>query len=123
MTVYIDTNYRCHPAPAQGLRAVETEFFEGKCPVFIEGYRFVPQGEVWRRGDGMAFHGPMLAPVRDCDLLTAAQQIYEALSPEINELRERLQRLRDCIDGLATVPSLEQLKDFLLAIREIMEDD
>lgn len=123
MTVYIDKNYLCHPAPAEGRTAVELEYFDGKCPLFIEGYRYVPPGENWKRSDGVEFRGPMLAPARDCSLLSAAQQLYDELSPELTELRQKLQRLQDCLDGLASYPGLEQLQDFLLIIREMMEDD
>ena len=65
----------------------------------------------------------MIAPAEDSRLLIACQQLYEAMEPELSELRARLQNLRDCLDGLATIPSLEQLQDFLLSIRELMEED
>lgn len=123
MTVYIDPDYRCHPAPAKGLRAVETDFFDGKCEPFIRGYRLVPDGEVWRRADGRLFPGPMICPAENGGRLSALQQFFESMAPELYELKEKLQRLHDCMDGLATVPSLEQLQDFMLMIREIMEED
>ena len=56
MTIYIDSEYKCHVKKPDGIfREVETEFFNGKCGAYIEGYRFVPAGEAWTRVDGMIF--------------------------------------------------------------------
>lgn len=123
MTVYIDKDYKCHAEAGEGLRAFEVPFFEGKCGRFIKGCRYVPGGETWLRSDGVEFAGEMLAPAEDLGPLTAAQQLYEEMYPELAELREKLQRLQDCLDGLASYPGLEQLQDFLLIIREVMEDE
>ena len=49
MTIYIDDDYKCHVSNADGRRAVETNFFNGKCTEWIESYRFVPEGETWMR--------------------------------------------------------------------------
>lgn len=77
MTIYIDTDYKCHTAPGIGLTAVETDAFTGKCPAYIHGYRFVPDGSTWVRSDGSVFHGEMVAPWRPWDELDAAQREYE----------------------------------------------
>ena len=77
MTIYIDNDYKCHTSPADGLTAVETDAFDGKCRQFIEGYRFVPAGESWTREDGQVFHGEMVAPWRDYSLLAELQAIYD----------------------------------------------
>lgn len=77
MTIYIDNEYKCHTSPADGLTAIETDAFEGKCARFIEGYRFVPAGQTWVREDGQAFVGEMIAPWRDYGLLAEFQEIYE----------------------------------------------
>ena len=77
MTIYIDRDYKCHTAPSVGLTAVETDTFDGKCRQFIEGYRFVPDGESWTREDGQVFHGEMVAPWRDYELLVELQSVYE----------------------------------------------
>lgn len=37
-TIYIDSDYRCHPVNDGTMTAVETDFFNGKCDTFIEGY-------------------------------------------------------------------------------------
>lgn len=77
MTIYIDNDYKCHTSPGEGLTAVETDAFEGKCRQFIEGYRFVPVGETWTREDGQVFEGEMIAPWRNYELLVEFQTIYE----------------------------------------------
>lgn len=77
MTIYIDTDYKCHTAPGIGLTAVETDAFTGKCTAYIEGYRFVPDGSTWTRSDGVVFRGEMVAPWKPWDELDAAQREYE----------------------------------------------
>lgn len=77
MTIYIDTDYKCHTAPGPGLTAVDTTAFDGKCTAYIEGYRFVPNGSTWVRSDGVIFQGEMVAPWKPWDELDAAQREYE----------------------------------------------
>ena len=77
MTIYIDNDYKCHVSPADGLTAVETDAFDGKCRQFIEGYRFVPVGETWIREDGQVFRGEMVAPWRPYEILAELQVVYE----------------------------------------------
>lgn len=77
MTIYIDSDFKCHAATADGLTAVETEAFAGKCPAYIEGYRFIPEGEVWVRADGVRFSGEMAAPWKPWRELDAMQRAYE----------------------------------------------
>lgn len=36
----------------------------GREKAYIEGYRYVPDGEVWTRSDGVAFRGLMVAPAK-----------------------------------------------------------
>ena len=77
MKIYIDNDYKCHVTDDGSMPAVETEFFDGKCDEFIEGYRFVPAGESWTRSDGEVFEGEMIAPWKDYSELDAAQREYE----------------------------------------------
>lgn len=77
MTIYIDRDYKCHTSPADGLIAVETDAFDGKCRQCIEGYRFVPAGKSWEREGGEVFTGEMIAPWRDYSLLAELQTLYE----------------------------------------------
>ena len=77
MTIYIDSDCKCHTSPADGLTAVETDAFEDKCRKYIEGYRFVPAGQNWNREDGAVFTGEMVAPWRDYAILAEIQGVYE----------------------------------------------
>lgn len=62
-TVYIDSKYRCHVSDDGTMTAVETDFFDGKCDAFVEGYRCIPGG--------------MTAPWKPYSELAAAQRQYE----------------------------------------------
>lgn len=75
--IYLDSEFKCHASNDGTMTSVETDFFDGKCDTFIEGYRFVPAGESWTRSDGEVFHGEMVAPWKDYAELDAAQRSYE----------------------------------------------
>lgn len=77
MTIYIDSDYKCHASPGDGLTAVETDAFDGKCRQHIEGYRFVPSGQSWTREDGQVFSGEMITPWRPYEILAELQALYE----------------------------------------------
>lgn len=76
MTIYIDSDYKCYVSAAEGRRAIETGFFDGKCPEWIESYRFVPEGETWTREDGEVFKGEMVTPWKDLSEAYMAQTAY-----------------------------------------------
>ena len=76
-TIYIDSEFKCHVTNDGTMTAVETDAFDGKCVAYIEGYRFVPDGETWTRSDGAVFHGEMIAPWQDYAELDNAQREYE----------------------------------------------
>ena len=76
MTIYIDSDYKCYVSAAEGRRAVETDAFNGKCPEWIESFRFVPADETWTREDGEEFRGEMAAPWKDLSEAYAAQAAY-----------------------------------------------
>ena len=94
MTIYIDSDFKCHTENNGTMIAVESEFFKGKCETFINGYRFVPAGESWTRNDGMVFEGIMIAPWKDCAELAAAQREYER-----QELANAQEVLRILLEG------------------------
>lgn len=77
MTIYIDSDYKCHTTTADGLTAVETDVFDGMCAAYIEGYRFVPAGASWTRPDGVVFQGEMVSPWKPWRELDSAQRAYE----------------------------------------------
>ena len=76
MTIYIDSDYKCYVSAAEGRRAIETNEFDGKCPEWIESFRFVPADETWTRGDGEVFNSEMAAPWKDLGEAYAAQTAY-----------------------------------------------
>lgn len=87
MKIYIDNECHCHTTnPDNTFREIETDFFDGKCDAFIEGYIFIPEGESRTRSDGVVFHGEMIAPWKDYDELDNAQREYEkALLADLQE--------------------------------------
>ena len=78
MKIYLDSDFRCHLTDDGTMKEAETDFFDGKCAAFIEGYRFVPAGETWTRSDGVVFHGEMITSAEDYARLEKAQRQYEA---------------------------------------------
>lgn len=76
--IYIDTEFKCHTTNPDGVfREIETDAFEGMCDEAVEGFRFVPKGESWTRGDGTVFFGEMASAWKDYSELDAAQREYE----------------------------------------------
>ena len=97
MKIYIDSDYKCHVADSGTMTVIETDFFDGMCKEFIEGYRFVPSGERWTRADGEVFEGEMIAPWMDYAVLDAAQRAYER--EQLEDMREALRVLGVTVDG------------------------
>lgn len=75
--IYIDSEFKCHTVSAEGLTAIETDAFDGKCNTYIEGYRYIPSGQTWTRSDGVIFAGEMVTPWKPWNELDAAQREYE----------------------------------------------
>lgn len=90
MTIYIDRDFKCYTESAAGRTAVETDAFAGKCRQYIEGYRFVPSGQIWKREDGQVFRGEMIAPWRDYTILVEFQALYEEEQARQAEAQEAL---------------------------------
>lgn len=90
MTIYIDRDFKCYTESAAGRTAVETGAFAGKCRQYIEGYRFVPSGQIWTREDGQVFRGEMIAPWRDYAILAEFQALYEEEQAKQVEAQEAL---------------------------------
>lgn len=77
MKICIDSDYKCHTTNDGTMREFEVPYFDGKCIEFIEGYRYVPKGETWKREDGEVFTGPTFSPWEDSRELVKAQMQYE----------------------------------------------
>lgn len=93
MTIYIDTDFKCHLDNDGTMATVETNAFDGKCVTYIEGYRFVPQGDIWTRADGKTFRGEMIAPWVDWHILDTAQCEYDALKAQADDMAAALELL------------------------------
>ena len=83
-TIFVDAVYRCHITGDGAETAVETEFFDGKCDAFVEGY-------CYDTSKGY----PQIYPWKPLEELDALQRAYEqALRAEyetlINELYEQV---------------------------------
>jgi hypothetical protein len=87
-TIYLDSDFKCHVTADGTMTAIETDFFDGKCDTFVEGYRFVPNGEAWTRPDGDVFYGEMIAPWKSYDELAGAQAQYERDMEELQKSYE-----------------------------------
>jgi len=96
-TIYLDSDFRCHLTDTGGLRSVETDAFDGKCNNFIEGYRFIPDGESWTRQDGAVFHGEMIAPFVDYRILEAYQEQYKESATDLEEAQKEAAYLQSQI--------------------------
>lgn len=77
MKIYIDDEFKCHTQAEDDRTAVETDFFDRMCSAYIEGYRFVPTGKVWKAIDGTVYPGEMITPWKPWAELDAAQRAYE----------------------------------------------
>ena len=85
MTIYIDSDYKCHTTDDGTRRAFDVSFFDGRCTEFIEGYRFVPSGETWTRPDGQTFTGEMIAPRLDYSGIAAIQAAVDRTQAKADE--------------------------------------
>lgn len=106
MKIYIDDEFRCYTKSAEGRREQECSFFDGKSERFIEGYRYVPAGEVWTRNDGVQFTGEMISPIENPVILNLYETIEkqkEKHSKIVSANNEQLQLLEDCIVEMAGV--------------------
>lgn len=77
MKIYLDSDFKCYTSPAEGRTIAKSDFFDGKCKKFIEGYRFIPDGQQWTRSDGAIFFGEMISPWRAYSVLDDYQREYE----------------------------------------------
>ena len=66
MIVYIDSDFKCHPVNDDTMTEIQTDFFNGKCDTFVEGYCY----EV--KENSVAIY-----PWKDYVELDAAQREYE----------------------------------------------
>ena len=101
MTIYIDSDYKCHLSDDGTRRAFDVPFFDGKCNEFIEGYRYVPVGEMWTRADGEVFKGEMITPCRDysqiLEIQTAVDRAQAQAQQTIDEYEQALSEIETAL--------------------------
>ena len=83
-TIYVDSEWKCHVADDGTRLAVETDFFDGKCDAFVEGYCYEETAK-----------GISVYPWEDYAELDAAQAQYDRAKLQeyellINELYEEV---------------------------------
>ena len=99
MIIYVDKKeYHCHTKKPDGEHIpIETEFFNGKCAAYIEGFIWLPEGhEVVINGD--AYNNPMITPWKDIRILDAYQEQYEAMLAEQKDMQNALNKLGVTLD-------------------------
>lgn len=104
MTIYIDKDFRCFAEPGEGMEAVQTDFFDGKAPGYIDGYRFIPAGNSWTGEDGTVYLGEAAFPVTDWEALDKIQRVYErkqipALTAQNDEYEAALSEIEEALDA------------------------
>lgn len=79
-TIYLNKDFQCSVTEkADTVQSIETDVFDGKCNAYVEGYRFIPEGQQWTREDGVVFEGEMIAPFKDYTYLEIVQVMYEEI--------------------------------------------
>lgn len=101
MNIYIDSDYKCYVTDDSTMREFEVDFFDNKCKNFIEGYRYVPTGEIWIREDGTKFYGEMIAPWRDYSQISEIQSAVDRAQAQaqqtINEYEQALSEIETAL--------------------------
>ena len=83
-TIYLNKDFQCSVTEkSDTVQSIETDAFDGKCNAYVEGYRFIPEGQQWTREDGIVFAGEMIAPFKDYTQLEMVQKLYEQLAEDI----------------------------------------
>lgn len=99
-TIYLDpVTFHCSRTSADGMIPFETDFFNGKCDAFVEGYYAIPAGQSLTVPDGRTFEGEMIAPWKNYSILEAYQQQYEQMLPEMEDMKNALAILEVSADG------------------------
>ena len=98
-TIYVDSEFKCHAGDDGTLMPVETDFFDGKCNSFIEGYRLIPEGCTLAQEDGTEIRGLTIFPWKEYSVLAAYQEQYEVMATEMADMQNALAVLGVEADG------------------------
>ena len=75
--IYTDSEFKCHVTNDGTMTTVETEFFDGKCDAFIEGYCCESSGIPEARENGEVFTDGKIYPWKNLSELDVAQRESE----------------------------------------------
>lgn len=89
MKFYIDNDYKCYQILIGG-REFESNFFDGKCKKYIEGFRYIPLGESYTDDQGFIYNGEQYCAWKDYELLEEFQSQYEEMLEIQNDMSEAL---------------------------------
>lgn len=105
MIIYLDSEFKCHVTNDGAMMEIQTDYFDGKCDAYIEGYRFIPYGCTWTRKDGVECTGEMIVPWMDIRDLKIAQLEYENAVTQANltDAQENNDMLTDCILEMSSI--------------------
>ena len=99
MKIFIDYEFKCRVHNDGTMREFEVPFFDGMCDAFVEGYRYVPDAEIWHY-NGYDFKGEMILPWKDYTILSTAQQTAEAVQEQADaQIMELLDVIEELIIG------------------------
>lgn len=88
MIIYLDNDYKCHIDDDGSMQAVETTAFDGKCKTYIEGFRFIPNGQHWVNDEGETIYGETCFPFKNYEMLKTAQEAYDEANSLLNIITE-----------------------------------
>ena len=97
MIIYIDADCKCHVTNDGSMTEVKSSFFDGKCSAFIEGYRFVPDGQTWTNANDITYAGEMIVPWKPFKELDDAQRAYER--SQMTDMKNALDLLGVNVNG------------------------
>lgn len=63
--IYLDSNYMCHIDNNGTRQKVITDAFDSMCEKAIECYRFIPEGQVWKKTKTITLRGPFIQAVAE----------------------------------------------------------
>ena len=100
MKFYIDEENKCHVTNDGTMREVEDSCFDNKCPEYIEGFYYIPEGET-AVIDDEEYSGRMLSAFGDCAKMELAQARYELeqVKAELTDADTALAELGVNVDG------------------------
>lgn len=87
-TIYVDNLKHCHRINDGTMGEIHTEFFVGKCDLYVEGFCCETSKEY------ILFY-----PWKPYNELEAAQAQYEQMLPELEDMRQALKTLGVTADG------------------------